>query len=80
MVLSGCSNLIDLLLKDIKLAPPGVNQVISRNKIPTSVSLYLDETTSGVAACLNSASDGPIVDLGRLQKANFVVKSRRDIV
>jgi len=35
--------------------------------------LYLYETTSGVAACLNSASDGPIVDLGRLQKANFVV-------
>jgi hypothetical protein len=79
MALSGCSNLIDLQLRDMKLAPPGVD-LISRSKIPTPVSLYIDETTSGVAAYLNSAGDEPIVDFSRLQKAKFVVKSRRDIV
>ena len=39
--LSGCSNLIDLQLGDLNWAPPKINQVISRSKIPTPVSLYI---------------------------------------
>jgi hypothetical protein len=78
-VLSGCSNLIDLKLSNIKFAPPEVNQVISRSKIPNLVSLYIDEQwASDVASYLNSASDGPI-DFSRLQKAKVVVNSQRDI-
>ena len=76
MALSGCSNLIDLQLGDLELVPPEVNQVISRSKVPTPVSLYMRSRTSGLAALLNSASlhaGGPIVDLSRLQKASFDV-------
>jgi hypothetical protein len=79
---SGCINLIDLQLRYIELAPPDDDQVISRSKIPTPVSLYIDDRTFGVADLLNSTSlhaDGPIVDFSRLQKAEFTVKTRREI-
>jgi hypothetical protein len=82
MTLSGCSNLIDLQLINLKWAPPEVNQVISRSKIPTPVSLLIDGGTFGVTTLLNSASlhaHGPIVDFSRLQKAEFVLKSESDI-
>ena len=79
MVLSGCSNLIDLQLRSIEFAPPEVDQVISRSKIPTPISIYIDERTFGVPPYLDSAQDGPIVDFSRLQMAEFVVKYRRDI-
>ena len=76
--LSGCSNLIYLQLGDLELVPqaPEVNQVISRSKIPTPVSLYMRTRTSGLDALLNSATlhaGGPIVDLSCLQKASFDV-------
>ena len=80
--LSGCDNLIDLKLGEINLAPPEVNQVISRNKIPAPVSLYIDKDTYGLAALLNSASlhaGDPIIDFSRLQKAEFEVESRDDL-
>ena len=76
MVLSGCTNLIDLRLGPLKLVPPEVSQVISRSKIPTPVSLYIRTSTFGLAALLNCASlqtRGPIVDFSRLQKATFNV-------
>ena len=82
IVLSGCSNLINLQLKDLEIASPEVNQVISRSKIPTPVSLYIGTETFGLAALLSSKSlhaGGPIVDISRLQKADFDVKSRDDI-
>ena len=76
--LSGCSNLINLQLTDVELSPPEVNQVISSSKIPTPISLYFDGRTY---PDLNFAHllDGLIVDFSRLQKAEFVVKSRRVI-
>ena len=80
--LSGCGNLIDLHLGELNLAPPEVNQVISRSKIPAPVSLSIDTYTYGLAALLNSASldaGGPIVDFSRLQNADFRVGSRGDI-
>ena len=80
--LSGCGNLIDLKLGEINLAPPEVSQVISRNKIPAPVSLYIDKDTYGLAALLNSASlhaGDPIIDFSRLQKAEFEVESRDDL-
>ena len=82
-VLSGCSNLIDLQLGEIKLAPPEVNQVISRTKIPTPVSLYIKRKAHGLAALLNSAnlhSGDPIVDFSRLKKAQFHLESRESFV
>ena len=81
-VLSGCSNLIDLRLGRLELVPPEVNQVISRSKIPSPVSLYIGIQTYGLAFFLNSASlhgGGPIVDFSRLQKASFNVEFRGDI-
>ena len=82
-VLSGCSNLIDLQLGEIKLAPPEVNQVISRTKIPTPVSLYIKRKAHGLTALLNSAnlhSGDPIVDFSRLKKAQFHLESRESFV
>jgi hypothetical protein len=83
MVLSGCSNLIDLQLREVELAPPGVNQVVSRCRIPTPVSLYIEQRIRGFTTMtlLNSTSlhtDGPIVDFSRLQRAEFDVESRSD--
>ena len=81
-VLSGCSNLIELQLEDLRLDPPEVNQVISRSKIPTPVSLRIGKETYGLADLINSASlrlGGPIIDLSILQKADFEVKSRDDL-
>ena len=78
--LSGCSNLIELRVGRLKLAPPEVNQVISRSKIPTL--LYIKTNTYSLAALLNSAglhAGSPIVDFSRLQKAEFHVESRGDI-
>ena len=80
--LSGCSNLIDLQLGELKLVPPEVNQVVSRSKIPTPISLYIRTETYGLPTLLKSASPhaaGPIVDFSRLQKVSFDVKSRSDI-
>jgi hypothetical protein len=84
MALSGCSNLIDLQLREVELAPPEVNQVVLRCKIPTPVSLYIEQRTCGLTtvALLNSTSldtDGPIVDFSRLQRAVFDVESRSDL-
>jgi hypothetical protein len=75
ITLSGCSNLVDLQI-EARLAPPQVNQIISRSKIPTPISLYINELSS-FATYLNSANGGPIVDFSHLQKAKFVVTSRR---
>jgi hypothetical protein len=81
--LSRCSNLIDLRLARLKIAPPEVNQVIPRSKIPTPVSLYTGtKTYDGLAVLLNSASlraGGPIVDFSLLQKASFDVEHPGDI-
>ena len=82
--LSGCGNLIDLSFLELSLAPPEVNQVISRSKITAPVSLYIGTDTYGLAALLNSASlhagaSGPIVDFSRLQKAEFHVEYPDDI-
>ena len=84
--LSGCGNLIYLRLGELNLAPPEVNQVISRNKIPAPLSLIIItkslSDTYSLAYLLNSAglhADGPIVDFSRLQKADFQVNSRDDI-
>jgi hypothetical protein len=81
--LSRCSNLIDLRLERLELAPPEVNKVISRSKIPTPVSLYTGVGAyDGLAVLLNSASlhaGGPIVDFSLLQKASFVVDLQGDI-
>ena len=80
--LSGCSNLIDLRLGELTLDPPEVNQVISRSKISTPVSLYMQKITHGLAALLNSESlhvGGPIIDFSHLQKAVFDVESQDDI-
>jgi hypothetical protein len=74
--LSRCSNLIDLRLEMLEMAPPEVNKVISRSKIPTPVSLFTFRAYDGLAVLLNSASihaGGPIVDFSLLQKASFVV-------
>ena len=80
-VLSGCSNLIDLELGKFKLAPPEVNQVISRTKIPTPVSLHIYGTAHDdlKALLVNSATlhaGDPIVDFSRLQKAYFLLESQ----
>ena len=78
--LSGCSNLVDLQFMSLDLAPPEVNQVISRSKIPTPQ--YIKTDTFSLAAILISASlheGDPIVDFSRLQKAEFNVKSRDDL-
>ena len=77
MVPSGFADLIDLKLINMHLAPPEVDQVISRSKIPTPISLYVD----GISPYLKFShlQDGPIVDFSCLQKAEFVVKSQRDI-
>ena len=84
--LSGCSNLIDLWLRNLEFSPPEVNQVISRSKVPTPVSLHIrgprEASSYDFAAFLSSASlhtGGPIVDFSRLQKAEFDVSSRDDI-
>jgi hypothetical protein len=85
--LSRCSNLIDLRLAKLRLeiAPPSpeVNQVISRSKIPTPVSLYTRPGAyNGLTVLLNSASlhaGGPVVDFSRLQKADFNVDRPGDI-
>jgi hypothetical protein len=65
------------------MAPPEVNQVVSRNKIPTPVSLHAKtKTYDGLAALLDSATlhaGGPIVDFRRLQEASFDVDSPGDI-
>jgi len=77
--LSGCGNLIDLHLGKLNMAPPEVNQVISRSKIPTPASLVISSDSYGSAALLNSASlhaGGPIVDFSRLQKVMFDVECR----
>ena len=82
MALSGCSNLNDLQLRELELAPPEDNHVILRSKIPTPTSLYIKKKAYGLAAFLNSASlhaGGPIVDFSRLKKALFDVESRGDI-
>ena len=79
---SSCSNLIHLRLGKLYLDPSEVNQVISRSKIPTPVSLCIRSGISGLIALLNSASlhaVRPIVDFSRLQKADFTVESRGDI-
>jgi hypothetical protein len=84
-VLSGCSNLnhIDLRRGEFNLAPPEVNnQVISRSKISTPVSLSIKTDTDGLSALLNSASlhaGGPIVDFSRLRSAQIYVGSRGEI-
>jgi hypothetical protein len=83
MALSGCSNLIDLQLREVELAPPEVNQVVLRCKIPTPVSLYIDQrncglTTVTLLSSTNLHTDGPIVDFSRLQRAEFDVESRSD--
>jgi hypothetical protein len=81
--LSRCSNLIDLQLARLEIAPPEVNQVVPRSKIPTPVSLYTGtEAYDGLAVLLNSASlhtGGPVVDFSRLQKASFYVDCPGDI-
>ena len=83
MALSGCSNLIDLELRELELVPPEVDQVILRSKIPTPVSLYITGSIIDcglaarvLAALLNSASlhaGDPIVDFSGLLKASFDV-------
>ena len=81
--LSGCSNLIELHLGDLNLAPPEINQVISRNKIPTPVMLFIKTETYGLAAVLNSATlqaGDQIVGFSRLKGAQFYVESRNDLV
>ena len=81
--LSGCSNLIELHLGDLNLAPPEINQVISRNKIPTPVMLFIKTKTYGLAAVLNSATlqaGDQIVGFSRLKGAQFYVESRNDLV
>ena len=84
MALSGCSNLIKLGLRELELVPPEVDQVISRSKIPTPVSLYCCTVECGLAArtLLNSASlhaGGPIVDFSLLLSAGFDVGFGGDI-
>ena len=74
MAFSGCSNLIDLQLREIEFAFPEINQVIPHHKIPTPVSLYIDKRTFGLAALLKSTSlnvnaGGPIVDFSCLRRA-----------
>jgi hypothetical protein len=81
-VFSGCGNLIDLWLGELNLAPPEVNQVISRSKISTPVSLLIKTDTDSLSILMNSASlyeGGPIVDFSRVQKAECDVNSRGDI-
>ena len=80
--LSGCSNLIDLQLGYLDLALPEVNQVISRSKIPTPVSLDIMSGTHGFADLLvDSASlhAGSPIDFSRVQMATFGVTSRGEI-
>ena len=75
----GCSNLIDLQIGNLILAPSEVNQVISRSKIPTPVSLCIFEGNEGLAALLNSATlhtGDPIVDFSCVQKAQFYLGCR----
>ena len=82
MALSGCSNLIDLQLGYLDLALPEVNQVISRSKIPTPVSLDIMSGTHGFADLLvDSASlhAGSPIDFSRVQMAIFGVAFRGDI-
>ena len=80
--LSSCSNLIDLQLGYLDLALPEVNQVISRSKIPTPVSLDIMSGTHGFADLLvDSASlhAGSPIDFSRVQMATFGVTSRGEI-
>ena len=80
--LSSCSNLTDLGLGELDLVHPEINQVISRSKILTPVSLSMKIKTPGIADFLTSASlhgGGPIVDFSRLQNAWFEVEFRGDI-
>ena len=79
-ILSSCSNLVDLQLGslDFDLFHPEINQVVSRSKIPTPVSLNIRTGNSSLTALLklNSATslaDGPIIDFSHLQKAKFEV-------
>ena len=76
---SGCSNLIDLQLIRLQLAPLEVDQVISRSKTPTPVSLNINTKSYSLAALMNSASlhaGDPIVDFSCLEKAQFYLGSR----
>ena len=79
--LSGCSNLIDLRLGKLDLVPE-VNQVISRSRISTPLSLYMWKICHGLAYLLNSASPhagGTIINFSRLQKTVFDVEFQGDI-
>ncbi|KIM37822.1 hypothetical protein M413DRAFT_30730 [Hebeloma cylindrosporum] len=78
--LSRCSNLINLRLHGwLQIAPPQVNQVTSRSKIPTLISLSVGaKAYDCLSVLMNSAgrySGGPIVDVSRLQRASFTVDS-----
>ena len=80
--LSSCSNLIDLRLAELDLVHPEINQVISRSKILTPVSLSMKTKTPGFADFLTSSGllgGGPIVDFSRLQNTWFEVEFRGDI-
>ena len=81
--LSHCSNLIEFRLGRLEIAPPEVNQVISRSKIPTPVHIKAErDTYDGLAILSNYANlyaGGPIIDFSRLQEAAFDVGSLDDI-
>ena len=82
-VFSGCSNLIDLKLIKLQISPFEVNQVISRSKIPTPVSLNINTKAYSLAALMNSASlqaGDPIIDFSRLEKAKFYLGFRDCLV
>ena len=76
-VLSSCSNLIDLQLGHVRLALPEANQVISRSKIPTPVSLNIRSGTHNLEELLNFANlhAGGLINFSRVQKAIFEVDS-----
>ncbi|KIM37826.1 hypothetical protein M413DRAFT_256753 [Hebeloma cylindrosporum] len=80
IALSRCSNLVDLQLRGrLQMAPPEVNQVIQRNKIPTLFSLSVGATTFDCLAillnCGGRHAGGSIIDVSRLQRASFDVDS-----
>jgi hypothetical protein len=80
--ISGCSNLMHLEFIKVELAPPEVNQIIPRSKIPKPKTLYFNKKTYSLAALLNSANQhagGPVVDFSRLRGAFFYVESRSEI-
>ena len=81
--LSQCNNLRDFRLSSLEIAPPEVNQVISRSKIPRPLYIYTEKDCyDGLAVLSNYANlypGGPIVDFSRLQKASFDVESSDDI-